>query len=303
MAHYRISQRNLTVDKEKVTKLIEDAINLADEDEDFSRYSMIFISLGAKRKEYGMMGLCGYPGMLGWQSQLPMETKRKGQKIPGGVAIYCENAHVGVVFHDMAHIIAGVQGRRRVLPCLYDHDLQAQTGPFRGHYQFYLINVVFFDPMSCHFYKFSQGPPGVCTWTKLRLSWIEPWKDNPGIQRSEQNSATGAFGQGEISSFAVKLPIDATTYYLIENRQPIGPDRNLPSHGVLIYYCDDSIAECRHGKSPIKLVDADPSVPELKGAPFTLAGKNMYKDEKRDISIRLVAQRGDNYEIYVSNGE
>ena len=129
------------------------------------------------------------------------------------------------------------------------------------------------------------------------------WKDNPGIQRSEQNSATGAFGQGEISSFAVKLPIDATTYYLIENRQPIGPDRNLPSHGVLIYYCDERIAECRYGKSPIKLVDAHPSGPELKGAPFTLGGKSMYKDEKRNISIRLVAQRGDNYEIYVSNGE
>jgi hypothetical protein len=41
----------------------------------------------------------------------------------------------------------------------------------------------------------------------------------------------------------------------------------------------------------------------LKGAPFTLEGKNMYKDEKRDISIRLVAQGGDSYEIYVSNGK
>jgi hypothetical protein len=57
------------VDKERVTQLIEDAVNLADGDEDFSNYSMIFISLGAKRQEYGMMGLCGYPGMLGWQSQ------------------------------------------------------------------------------------------------------------------------------------------------------------------------------------------------------------------------------------------
>jgi len=41
----------------------------------------------------------------------------------------------------------------------------------------------------------------------------------------------------------------------------------------------------------------------LKGAPFTLDGKNIYKDETRGISIRLVAKRGDTYEIYVSNGE
>lgn len=303
VARYRVSQRNLAVDKGKVTKLIEDAINLADADEDFSQYSMVFISLGAKRKEYGMMGLCGYPGMLGWQSQLPMETKKKGQKVQRGVAIYCENAHVGVVFHDMAHIMGGVQGRRRVLPCLYDHDLQAQPGPFRGHYQFYLINVGFFDPMSCHFYKLRQGPPGVSAWTKLRLGWIEPGKIIQVPRGANKTVRLGPLSEGRSQVLAVRLPIDATTYYLIENRQPIGPDRNLPSHGVLIYYCDDKIAECRHGKSPIKLVDADPSDPELRGAPFTLGGKNMYKDEKRDISIRLVAQRGDDYEVYVSNGE
>jgi M6 family metalloprotease-like protein len=303
VAHYRISQRNLGVDKKKVTKLIEDAVNLADEDEDFSQYSMIFISLGAKREAYGMMGLCGYPGMLGWQSQLPMKTKRKGQKIPGGVAIYCENAHVGVVFHDMAHIMGGVQGRRRVFPCLYDHDLQAQPGPFRGHYQFYLTNVGFFDPMSCHFYKVRQAPPGLCAWTKLRFGWIEPGKIIQVSRGASRTVRLEPLSRGGAQVLAVKLPIDSTTYYLIENRQPIGPDKNLPSHGILIYYCDDRIAECRHGQSPITLVDADPSVPELKGAPFTLEGKNMYRDEKRDISMRLAAKRGDNYEISVSHGE
>jgi M6 family metalloprotease-like protein len=303
VAHYRISQRNLGVDKEKVTKLIEDTINLADRDEDFSRYSMIFISLGAKRQEYGMMGLCGYPGMLGWQSQLPMQTKRKGQQIPGGVAIYCENAHVGVVFHDMAHIMGGVQGGRRVLPCLYDHDLQAQSGPFRDHYQFYLINVGFFDPMSCHFYELRQGPPGVCAWTKLRLGWIEPGKIVQVSRGASKTVQLAPLSTGKSRVLGIRLPIDENTYYLVENRQPIGPDKNLPSHGVLISCCDDRIAECRHGKSPIKLVNADPSVPELRGAPFTLEGKNIYRDEKRGISIRLVAKRGDSYKIDASNGK
>lgn len=303
VAHYRISRRNLEVDRSKVTKLIEDAINLADKDEDFSHYSMIFISLGANRKDYGMMGLCGYPGMLGWQSQFSMETKRRGQKIPGGVAIYCENAHVGVVFHDMAHIMGGVQGGRRVIPCLYDHDLQAQPGPFRDHFQFYLINVGFFDPMSCHFYQLRQGPPGVCAWTKLRLGWIEPTKIVQVPRGASKTVHLGPLSNGESGVLAIRLPIDETTYYLIENRQPIGPDKNLPSHGVLISYCDDRIAECRHGKSPIKLVNADPSVPELKGAPFTLEGKNIYRDEKRGVSVRLLAKRGESYEIDVSNGK
>jgi M6 family metalloprotease-like protein len=303
VAHYRISQRNLEVDKNRVTTLIQDTINLADKDEDFSRYSMIFISLGANRKDYGMMGLCGYPGMLGWQTQLPMKTKRKGQKIPGGVAIYCENAHVGVVFHDMAHIMGGVQGGRRVLPCLYDHDLQAQPGPFRDHFQFYLIHVGFFDPMSCHFNQLKQGPPGVCAWTKLRLGWIEPNKIVQVPRGASKTVQLGPLSSGKSRVLAIRLPIDETTYYLIENRQPIGPDKNLPSHGVLISSCDDRIAECRHGNSPIKLVNADPSVPELKGSPFTLEGKNTYREEKRGISIRLVARRGESYTIDVSNGK
>lgn len=228
VAPYRISQRNLEVKKEKVTKLIEDAVNLADEDEHFSHYSMIFISLGAKRRDYGMMGLCGYPGMLGWQSQLPLDTRKKGQKIPGGVPIYCENAHVGVVFHDMAHIMGGVQGQRRVLPCLYDHDLQAQRGLFTGQYKFYLINVRFFDPMSCHFYRFRQGPPGVCAWSKLKLGWIEPEKIVQVSRGASKTVRLGHLSSARGRALAVQLPIDATTYYLIENRQPIRPGQKSP---------------------------------------------------------------------------
>jgi hypothetical protein len=157
--------------------------------------------------------------------------------------------------------------------------------------------------MSCHFYKLRQGPPGVCAWTKLRLGWIEPGKI---IQVSRGTSKTvqlAPLAKGRSKILAMRLPVDDKTYYLIENRQPIGPDKHLPSHGVLIYYCDDRIAECRHGKAPLKLVNADPSVPELKGAPFTLEGKNSYRDKKRDISVKLAAKRGDNYKIYVSNGE
>ena len=101
----------------------------------------------------------------------------------------------------------------------------------------------------------------------------------------------------------IKLPVDSTTYYLIENRQSIGPDENLPSHGVLIYYCDDSVAECRNGKSPIKLINADPSVPQLKAASFTYEKKRTFIDEKRNISVKLIHQEGNNYKIYVSNND
>jgi M6 family metalloprotease-like protein len=232
-----------------------------------------------------------------------LKTKKKGQEIPGGVAIYCEQAHVGVVFHDMAHIMAGVQQGRRVLPCLYDHDLQAQKGSFRNNYQFYLINVGFFDPMSCHFYDMKQGPPSVCGWTKLRLNWIDRKKITEVSRGKNKTVLLGPLERGQSETLVVKLPIDEKTYFLIENRQPIGPDRILPSHGVLIYYCDDRIAECRHGQSPVKLIDADPSVPQLNGAPFNAAGKDSYKDEKLGISVNVISKQGEKYRISVSNGK
>jgi M6 family metalloprotease-like protein len=300
--NYRISQHNLAVNKGRVMTLINDAVNLVDKEEDFSHYSMIFVSLGAKRNDYGMMGLCGYPGMLGWKSELPLCTKERGQKIPGGVAIYCEQAHVGIVFHDMAHIMGGVQGGRRVLPCLYDHDLQAKSGPFRNHFQFYLTNVGFFDPMSCHYYKLRQGPPGVCAWTKLRFNWINPQKIIKVPRGQSKTVLLGPLSRKDSKVQVVMLPVDATTYYLIENRQPIGPDRNLPAHGLLIYSCDDTIPECRHGSSPIKLVNARPEIPHLEGAAFTLEGKHTYENERHGISIKLLDQRGESYRISVSNG-
>jgi hypothetical protein len=303
VARYSISAHNLEVDKGRVTQLICDALNLADADEDLSSYSMVFLSLGARRKDYGMAGLCGYPGMLGWQAELPLKTEKRKQTIPGGVAIFSEEAHVGVVFHDMAHILGGTEGKRRVVPCLYDHDLQGKPGPFRDYAQFYLVHLGYFDPMSCHMYQHDQPPPGICAWTKLRLGWVdkEAVAEVPrGASRTIVLAPLSGPGAG---IQVIKLPLDETTYYLIENRQAIGPDAGLPAHGVLISSCDATVAECRRGASPVKLVNANPSVPELKGAPFRPGAKDTYQDARRGVTVRILAQKGDSYELAVSNGK
>ena len=240
--------------------------------------------------------------MLGWRSELPLKTRKKRQTLPGGVAIYSEEAHVGVVFHDMAHIMGGVQDGRRGVPCLYDHDLQGQPGRFRNYAQFYLVNVGYFDPMSCHMFVPDQGPPGPCAWTKLRLGWIEPQKVVTVPRGRDRRIHLGPLSRETSETLVVKLPVDSTTYYLVENRQPSGPDRNLPSHGVLIYFCDDRVAECRGGQSPVKLMDAHPATPELRGAPFAPDGKKEFRDRKRRVSITVVGCMAGGCEIEVSNG-
>jgi len=55
------------------------------------------------------------------------------------------------LFHDIAHVIGGVKDDKRVVPCLYDHDLQAKPGPMRATFLDSTINMGLWDPMSCHY--------------------------------------------------------------------------------------------------------------------------------------------------------
>ena len=109
----------------------------------------------------------------------------------------------------------------------------------------------------------------------------------------------GPLQDGSSEIVVVKIPLSETTYYLIENRQPVGFDKHLPGSGVLIMYADDTIAECRHGKAPVKLVNADPSVPHLEGAAFDIGKKDSFQDEKNGIRIQLKEKRGASYNILV----
>lgn len=172
VSYYRISSRNLEVDKTRIRNLIHDVLDAADRDVDFSKYSFVVIFMAAQRKDYGMIGLCGYPGMLRWATEKILKTK-SGQVIRGGIAIFSYQAHLGTLFHDIAHILGGVKGGKRMVPCLYDHDLQAEPGPDREVFIEAAINMGFWDPMSCHFYKWRVPPPGISSWTKMRLNWID----------------------------------------------------------------------------------------------------------------------------------
>lgn len=299
ISYYRISSRNLEVDKSRVKNLIQDAIDAVDKDVDFSKYSFVAIFMGAQRKEYGMIGLAGYPGMLGWGTKEILKTK-SGQFISGGVAIFSYQAHLGTLFHDIAHILGGVKEGKRMVPCLYDHDLQAKPGPIRETFLGAIINMGFWDPMSCHFYKWELPPPGLSSWTKMRLGWIDSSKIRIVKSGETTELLLGPLEDRDSEILAIKIPLSETTYYLIENRQPIGFDKYLPGSGVLIMYADDTIAECRQGKSPVKLINADPSVSYLEGASFDIGKKESFIDERNRLKIQIMGKKGNSYKILIS---
>jgi M6 family metalloprotease-like protein len=297
--HYKISSRNLEVDRDRVKGLIDDSLDAADNAYDLSKYSFIAVFLGANASEYGMVGLCGYPGMLGWGTEGILKTK-KGQRIEGGVAIFCYNAHLGTLFHDIAHILGGVQGGKRMVPCLYDHDLQAKPGDTQEVFRKATINMGFWDPMSCHFYKREVPPPGLSSWTKIRLNWIDEAKIKVIKSEQEEEIVLGPLENGSSEILSIKIPLSSTTFYLVENRQPLGFDQNLPGKGILIMYADDHVPECRLGRAPVKLMNADPSVPNLEGAAFDIGAQDVFLDKKNKIKIQLKEKIGQSYKILIN---
>ena len=101
----------------------------------------------------------------------------------------------------------------------------------------------------------------------------------------------------EGKTLAIRIQLTESTYYLIENRQPRGFDKNLPGSGVLIMFGDDRVRECRKGKSPVKLINADPSQEHLTGAAFDLGKNPEFTDREHNLRIRIVSREGDSYKL------
>ena len=301
VSEYRISPYNLEVDPERVISLVNDSLNAADADVNFSENDYISLHLGATPKEYGMIGYCAVPGMLGWQEKQAI-TANSGESIKNA-AVYCENAHVGTYVHDFLHMIGGEVNGQRMTPCLYDHDLQLKNSSTED-WPRCLVNMGFWDPLSSHWpYKRDLPPAGLSSWTKLRLGWIAAEKI-AFINKGETVTVNlGPLADGNSSTLVIKVPLSSTTYYRIENRQPAGSDVNLPSSGVLILYCNDAIDECRNGKAPVKIMDANPNVPYLNDAAFNIGKKDRYVDTTNNLAFILQKKDGLSYQIQVTTAD
>lgn len=298
VSYYKISPVNLQVDRKKVLSLVNDVVNAADADIEFGSDLYVMIALGATNQEYGMVGYSAVPGMLGFKSDSPITTK-SGEVISNAV-VFCENAHLGTFIHDTLHMLGGVINDKRMTPCLYDQDLQAKyTGG--DDWAKILVNMGFWDPLSSHFpYKRELPPAGLSSWTKLRLGWIDPAKIALVKPGETTTVRLDPLSSSDSDTLVIRIPLSDNTYYLIENRQPIDSDINLPSSGVLILYADDSVDECRHGNAPVKIMDANPDIPYFNDAAFDIGKKSVYIDDKNNLAIVLLKKDGLSYEIQIT---
>ena len=288
LSDYKVSPYNFQVDRNRVRKLVEDTMTSLEREVDFSRYDHILIIPGARTtpgKGYGMLCYCANPGMLTGTRRNPdyVTLRSKGGKeFSGGVFMGAENATLGMFAHDFFHALGGVHGNKRLVPCLYDYERQsdASRDPSPEHHAIYMGP---WDIMSEHFVKRDKFPPGISSFTKIRLGWISPQQVllvKPGETAYTFLSPLARKG----SALAVKIPLKGGLYYLVENRQTVGFDEILPDSGLLVLKVNPDAQE---GSGTVQVMDANPGASHFAQATYRLDGsrRNVFLDKKNNLAI------------------
>jgi hypothetical protein len=152
--------------------------------------------------------------------------------------------------------------------------------------------------MSEHFVKRDEPPPGISSFTKIRLGWITPEQVllvKPGETAYAALSPLSQKG----NMLVAKIPLKGNRYYLVENRQPLGFDRVLPDSGILILRVDPEVPE---GYGTVKIMDADAGSPHFSRATFRLDQKNrnIFVDKGANVAVLPFWMEGKNQALLIT---
>lgn len=155
--------------------------------------------------------------------------------------------------------------------------------------------------MSQHFISYYLPPPGISSFTKIRLGWISRHEVNfvrPGQTRFVSLSPLSKKGD----TLAIKVPLSSGSYYLIENRQPIGFDEVLPDSGILILKINPRVQE---GSGTVRVINANSNYPYFSKAAFRLdrGRSNIFVDKKHDVAVIPLWSEGENQNVLVTTPE
>ncbi len=307
LADYKVAPENTSIDRQRVRRLVEDAFNAAEQDVIFDRYDHVIIVVGVRTQPgvgYGSVSQAANPGTMQvggvrrGRARMETITTRGGQRFSGGIVIMAQNAKVGQIVHDLAHALGGVVDGKRVIPDLYDTVLQGKVGPLS--YEAYPKFTVFMGPwdvMSRHLIEPKLPPPGMSSFTRLRMGWIgsdQVVEVAPG-ERREVTLSPLADGKGTL---VVKVPGPRGTYYLLENRQKGIGDPVVPAAGILILHVDESRED---GDGIVRVVNANAAVPDFGAATFGVGpGRTATAPLQGDMAVEVRSQRGADMTVVVT---
>jgi len=256
--------------------LIQEAIDAADSEVDFSQYSYLTVlHAGPGQETSGNLNdlwSCAYlmgvwfrtrDGVSFSRAMIVPETESQGADT------------VGVFAHEFAHLLG--------LPDLYD---PYRRSDYVGRWELMGKGLWNGNPPS-------SSPAHMLAWSKIRLGWISESQvavvpsgviSNVALSPIELNGTT----------LAVKIPLTDKIYYLVELRQRIGYDLGLPDTGLLVTYIDSSIS----GPGCVQIVDANPLTATLDDCTFK-SGRT-FSDASNKVFVSISEATGQSYRLLVN---
>jgi M6 family metalloprotease-like protein len=258
-------------------KLVYDILSKMDPFYDYSKYDHFMIIHSGEDQAISN------PTTLSsdiWSSFLIFDTPYRsdeGALIYGGM-IVSEKDPVGAFAHEFGHSLG--------LPDLYDIT-NSDPNDFVGKWDL-------MSKGSWNGIPYGTSPAHLSVWCKIKLGWIQ---SNQLLIINKEESAIVDVVPIEVKTSgiqAIKLPITTNKYYLLEFRKKIGFDSYLPSSGILIYYCDDTI---QSGYGPVRLKDANPSTITLDDASFDV--NQCFLDETNNVYIKIISKDLNSFRIKI----
>jgi len=151
--------------------------------------------------------------------------------------------------------------------------------------------------MSRHLIEPQLPPPGMSSFTRLRMGWIgsDQVVEVTPEEKREVTLSPLADGKGTL---VIKIPGERGTYYLVENRQKSIGDPVLPTTGIVILHVDESRED---GDGIVRVVDANPKVPDFGAAAFGVGpGQTASARLQGNIAVNVLSQRGTDFTVIVT---
>jgi len=256
--------------------LIQEAIDAADSEVDFSQYSYLAVlHAGSGQETSGNLNdlwSCAY--LMGvWFRTRDGVSFSKAMIVPETESQGAVN--VGVFAHEFAHLLG--------LPDLYD---PYRRSDYVGRWELMAKGLWNGNPPS-------SSPAHMLAWSKIRLGWISESQVAvvpSGVIRNVTLSPIELNG----TTLAVKIPLTDKTYYLVELRQRIGYDLGLPDTGLIVTYIDGNIG----GPGCVQIVDANPLTATLDDCTFK-SGRT-FSDTSNKVFVSISEATGQSYRLLVN---
>lgn len=285
-------------------RLIEDAIGLADPDIDYSQFDP-----NGDNYVDGLIVVHAGPGAEGitnnTQRQNAIWSHKWTTSAPlhhDGVNLYAyltvpEQSTIGVWAHELGHLLFG-------WPDLYDTDNSSYG----------LGNYCLMAGGSWN--GGGTRPAHPSAWCKLKQAWVEA----ETVEYNQPLEIAPVETGGKIYQLWTYGDPDKQ-YFLLENRQPIGFDDNLPDWGLAIYHVDDSqpdnsqeshymvgleqadgVADLENGRNRGDSTDLWPNNGKDNFDAETVPNSKAYNNALSFVAVRNITKQGQNILANVSVG-